>query len=95
MDFEYEPGRLFHRNETGQVDAEILFPAIENGRVWSIDSTIVAPELRGQGVASQLLAAVIERAQAADVKLRPICSYAKKKFMTTPAYQKLEWHNPD
>jgi len=93
MEFEFEPGRLFHKNAENVVDAEILFPAIEDGKVWSIDSTIVSSDLRGQGVAGALLAEVVERAKAENIKLRPICSYAKQKFLRTPEYQELEWHN--
>ncbi len=92
MEFNYEPGRIYHENATRTVDAEILFPAIEDGRVWSINSTIVAPELRGQGVGGQLLQAVVDLAIEQDVKLRPICSYARQKFFRTPEYQTLEWH---
>ncbi|XZO07338.1 hypothetical protein ABU186_07110 [Weissella paramesenteroides] len=49
MEFTYEPGRLFHETD-GIVDAEILFPEILGGAVWSIDHTYVDPELRDKAL---------------------------------------------
>ncbi|WP_022791419.1 GNAT family N-acetyltransferase [Weissella halotolerans] len=89
MQFTFEPGRLFYEQD-GQVLAEILFPAIDNGRVWSINHTYVNPALRGQGVAGQMLAEVVERAQQAGVQLKPVCSYAREAFLRHPDYQALE-----
>ncbi|QIL51128.1 N-acetyltransferase [Weissella coleopterorum] len=93
MEFEIEPGRLLHRNEQGEIDAELIFSVIEDGRVWSIDSTNVAVQLRGQGVAGAMLTQLFEMAQQEHKLLRPVCSYAKKKFFVTPEYQKIEWHD--
>lgn len=95
MEFEIEDRRIFHLNLTQEVDAELTYQPLENGRVWSIDSTNVRPELQGQGVAGQMLALLVERAQQQGIKLRPVCSYAKKKFMQNAEYQKLEWHDGD
>ena len=50
MEFTKEPGRLFHETD-GELDAEILFPEINDGQTWSIDHTYVNPSLRGQGIA--------------------------------------------
>ncbi|MDR3190825.1 MAG: N-acetyltransferase [Lactobacillaceae bacterium] len=93
MEFIRETGRLYHENAAGDMDAEILFPAIENDTVWSIDATYVSPGLRGQGIAGQLLAEVVALAKQENKQLRPICKYAKEKFFRTPEYQALEWHN--
>lgn len=89
MDFSYEPGRLFHETN-GQLDAEILFPAINNGRTWSIDYTYVAPELRGQGIANQMLAQVVQLARDAEVTLQPMCKFARVAFGRNPEYQVLQ-----
>lgn len=89
MEFLREPGRLWHETD-GVVDAEILFPAINDGATWSIDHTIVAPDLRGQGIAAQMLDEVVAMAKAEGVTLRPICSYARKKFFLNPEYQALQ-----
>ncbi|KAA8433333.1 GNAT family N-acetyltransferase [Weissella sagaensis] len=90
MNFTYEPGRLFHETD-GIVDAEILFPAILGGKVWSIDHTYVDPSLRGQGIAGQLLAEVVNRAKEADVQLKPVCTYARQAFFRHEEYQKLAY----
>lgn len=94
MEFTFEPGRLFYEQD-GQVMAEILFPAICDGKVWSIDHTYVNPALRGQGVAGKMLAEVVQRAQQAGVKLKPVCSYARQAFFRNPDYQALEYHDAD
>lgn len=88
MKFSYEPGRLFHETD-GQVDAEILFPTINAGKTWSIDHTYVAPTLRGQGIANQMLAQVVQLAREADVTLRPTCKFAQMAFARHPDYQLL------
>lgn len=89
MEFTFEPGRLYHETD-GQVDAEILFPAINDGQTWSIDYTFVDPALRGQGIAGQLLAEVVRRAQVDQVTLQPVCSYARMAFFRNPEYQALQ-----
>ncbi|MBJ7688076.1 N-acetyltransferase [Weissella confusa] len=89
MEFTKEPGRLFHET-AGELDAEILFPAINDGQTWSIDHTYVNPSLRGQGIAGQMLAEVVAMAEEAGVTLRPVCSYARKAFFMNPEYQKIQ-----
>jgi predicted GNAT family acetyltransferase len=89
MEFLVEPGRLWHETD-GVVDAQILFPAINDGKTWSIDSAVVAPDLRGQGIASEMLDQVVQMAKAEGVTLRPICSFARTKFFVTPEYQALQ-----
>lgn len=90
MEFTYEPGRLFHETDD-IVDAEILFPEILGGAVWSIDHTYVDPELRGQGIAGQMLAEVVDRATKANVQLKPVCTYARQAFFRNPEYQKIAY----
>ncbi len=89
MEFTKEPGRLFHETD-GELDAEILFPAINDGQTWSIDHTYVNPSLRGQGIAGQMLAEVVAMAEEAGVTLRPVYSYARKAFFMNPEYQKIQ-----
>ncbi len=90
MDFQYEPGRLWHET-AGKIDAEIRFPAINDGKTWSIDETRVDPDLRGQGIAGQMLAEVVERAKVAGVTLKPVCSYARMQFFKNSDYQALQY----
>lgn len=60
-------------------------------KYWSIDHTYVNPNYRGQGIAQNLLDAVVEAAKKADVKLEPICSYAVKAFQEKEEYQAVQY----
>jgi predicted GNAT family acetyltransferase len=90
MEFTIEPGRLSNTATDGTLMAEILFPEINDGKTWSIDHTYVNPDLRGQGIAGQLLEQVVEMAKAEGKTLKPVCSYARTAFFKNPEYQKLE-----
>ena len=45
---------------------------------WAITHTGVRPAYGGQGIARRLVISVIEAARSNQVKILPICSYAKK-----------------
>lgn len=48
----------------------------KNGNVISITHVEVPQELRGRGVASQLMAAIVLDAKAQNLTINPICPYA-------------------
>ena len=56
---------------------------------WIIDHTEVNPAYNGQGIAAQLVKAVVDAARQAKVKIVPLCPYAKKQFDKNPEYQDL------
>ena len=45
---------------------------------WAIIHTGIRPAYGGQGIARRLVISVIEAARSNQVKILPICSYAKK-----------------
>ena len=51
-----------------------------------IDHTRVDELLRGKDVGAQLVRAAVEWARAENVKLLPLCPFAKSVFGKTPAY---------
>ena len=55
-------------------------------KIIVIDHTIVDPSLRGQGVAGQLLAKVVEMARNEGLKIVPVCSYAVVKLTRNNEY---------
>lgn len=57
--------------------AEIVFPYKEKG-IIIIERTFVSEELRGRGIAAQLLEKVVSKARAEGSKIIPECSYAQK-----------------
>ena len=69
MDFIYETGRIYAEDASGDLAAEITFPA-SNG-IAEIDHTFVGDSLRGQGIAGQLV-----KAAADGNKIKATCPYA-------------------
>ena len=51
-----------------------------------IDHTDVSDELRGTGAGKNLVAAVVEYARAHDIKILPLCPFAKSVFDKTPEF---------
>ena len=83
MQFEHRDngthGEFFHVNVEGQRIAEISY-------VWSDAHKIVAnhtwvdDSLRGQGIARQLLDALVAFAREKQLKIFPTCSYVEVMF---------------
>lgn len=55
-----------------------------------INHTFVEIPYRGQGIAQQLIHQIIEYAIENNLKLVPLCSFAKSEFDKHPEYQALE-----
>ena len=73
------------------------FEAIEDGKeagkmtyTWAgdskfiIDHTEVSPDFNGKGVGKKLLMAAVEYARTNDLKIIPLCPFAKSVFDKTP-----------
>ena len=76
MVFTIEKSRIYAKNSSGKIVAEILFPEKTKG-VFCIERTFVDDSLRGQGIASRLMRmAVLEITQAGGT-VTATCSYAK------------------
>ena len=76
MDFQHEKGRIFALDADGKLLAEVTFPS-ENG-VATITHTFVDDSLRGQGVASQILAEAAEQIRASGLRMNATCHVAAK-----------------
>lgn len=87
MRFERETGRIFARDESGKLLAEVTFP--DRDGAAEIDHTFVDPSLEGRGVAGQLLQAVADALRAEGRKARPTCSYAVRWFEKHPEQRDL------
>ena len=87
MRFERETGRIFARDESGKLLAEVTFP--DRDGVAEIDHTFVDPSLEGRGVAGQLLQAAADALRAEGRKVRPTCSYAVRWFEKHPEQRDL------
>jgi hypothetical protein len=62
--------------DRGKLIGECEFNPSE--KMWIISHTGVREAYEGKGIARKLVLKVIEAARAKGVKIRPLCSYAKK-----------------
>ena len=74
--FEKERNRAAAYDHNENEVGECTFFKIKN--LWTIDHTFVAPDIRGQNVAAYLIKIIVEQARNENVKIVPLCSFAKK-----------------
>ena len=58
----------------------------EHGGVRCADHTYVPPELRGHGIAAELVRAMVDDARANGFMIRPVCSYVVTAFDRHPEW---------
>ncbi len=68
-----------------QAVGEITYSDTKGGK-WIIDHTYVDPKHRNQQIGEQLVKSIVEWAREENVKLLPLCPFAKKEFEQTPDY---------
>lgn len=76
----------FYIEDNGVEIAKIVFE-YRNESTISAYETYVSTDLRGQGVAQQLLVKLVEFAREKNLKIVPVCSYVKKMFEKDSTYQ--------
>jgi len=76
----------FYLEENGKRVAEMTFRLGHDRKLAIIDHTEADPSLRGRGIPKRLVAAAVEWARAEQIRLMPLCPYAKHVFDTTPEY---------
>ncbi|ODG92746.1 MULTISPECIES: GNAT family N-acetyltransferase [Bacillaceae] len=86
MNIEKTEKKHFIENEEGKIVAEITFVHAGVSRVI-IDHTFVDESLRGQKIASKLVASVVEEMREQDKKIVPLCPFAKAEFERKKEYQ--------
>jgi predicted GNAT family acetyltransferase len=75
MDYIKLPHSIKSKDENGRILAEITFPEEKPGE-YNIDHTYVCDDLRGQGVADELVKMAVEQIRGQGGKVRATCSYA-------------------
>ena len=88
MDFIIAQNRIYKQDEHGKLLAELLFPDVNEGIV-AITHTFVDGSLRGQGIADQLLMALVAELQMQGKQAKAVCSYAVKWFEKHPEHSHL------
>ncbi|MDR0691130.1 MAG: N-acetyltransferase [Streptococcaceae bacterium] len=84
MNIREEDRRLVLYNDNNPFIGEITWLKTEN--VLIIDHTFVESEFGGQGYARQLVDALVQKARDKNLKLLPVCSYAKR-VLIEPKYE--------
>ena len=79
-------GGAFYIEGEGGRAAELTFSTGPDGKVVILDHTEVSPALRGRGVAKTLVEAAVGWARKANVKLVPLCPFAKAVFDREPSF---------
>lgn len=69
---------FFIFGENGDELAKLTYR--KEGEKLFFESTVVSPELRGQGIAGKLFEAGVKYARENNYKIVPVCSYIVKKF---------------
>ena len=55
-----------------------------HGQVLTITHTGVPPPVEGRGIAARLTQAVLDHARAHDLRIKPVCSYARAYMRRRP-----------
>jgi predicted GNAT family acetyltransferase len=76
MDWKLEKERSYSEDREGRLLAEATFPCKENGD-FDIDRTFVDPNLRGQGIAGEMMEAVAAYLRKNHAKTVATCPYAR------------------
>lgn len=69
--------KFYLGDDSERPDAALIF-SLREGGIISIDSTFVSPALQGQGIGRRLIEKAVEYARRENMKIIPVCSYAKK-----------------
>ena len=84
IEFEKNMNRSALYDENDKLLGESTFSPSDT--IWIIDHTYVDKALRGHGYASKLVEKIIENARKENVKIIPLCPYAKREFEKKTEY---------
>jgi predicted GNAT family acetyltransferase len=83
---ETENKGAFYVEQDGNMVAEMTYVWAGDDRII-IDHTYVSEVLKGQGVGKQLVTKAVEFAREKQIKIVPLCPFAKSVFDKTVAFQ--------
>jgi predicted GNAT family acetyltransferase len=78
-------GALYIDGKDGRL-AELTFSAAPDGQLVILEHTEVDASLRGQGIARRLVEDAVSWAREQNIKLVPVCPFAKTVFDREPAF---------
>ncbi len=69
----------FYVEENGERLAEMVYSRAGNDKII-IEHTEVSEKLAGKGIGKQMVAAAVEYARENDIRIMPLCPFAKAVF---------------
>ncbi|UQS82400.1 N-acetyltransferase [Bombilactobacillus folatiphilus] len=82
--FKQNNDEFYQQNTQGQITATLHYTLIPERQALSIDQVFVPPAFRNQGHARQILQVALDWADSQNLKIIPICPYARQVFQTEP-----------
>jgi uncharacterized protein len=76
---------IFYIENKGELIAEMTYTWLDQNLI-SIDHTEVNEVLEGNGVGKNMVKFAVEFARKQQIKILPLCSFAKHVFETMPDY---------
>ncbi|MBS6207730.1 MAG: N-acetyltransferase [Firmicutes bacterium] len=58
----------------------------KSNKLWIIDHTFVEGNYGGQGIATRLVAELVDEARKGNIKIIPLCPFAKREFERKEEY---------
>ena len=86
MTIEKQGNAFIYSKDDGSKGGEITFKP-QDDNIIVADHTYVDQPLRGQGIASKLLDALVEYARSENLKIKAQCSYVAIAFARDDRYQ--------
>lgn len=83
MEYTRLPHSIKSKDDNGRILAEVTFPEYEPG-IYTIDHTYVSDELRGQGIADELVQMAVDQIHEQGGEIRATCSYASMWLRNHP-----------
>ena len=81
-----QKGGAFYYEQLGNRLAEMVY-VMAGEHKMIIEHTEVNPSLEGRGIGKQLLASLIDYVRANNIKVLPLCPYAKAVLARTKEWQ--------
>ena len=71
-------------DDAGKEMGKLVYSLAKEGKMITIDSTMVDPEYRGQKIGDYLIQDLIADARAKEAKIWPVCPFAVAYFQKHP-----------
>lgn len=82
---------MFYIESNGEIIAKMTYRLNEN--LIKIDHTEISSQLAGKGIGKKILFEAVKFARENNIKVKPVCDFAKSVFEKEPAYDDVYYRN--